>query len=499
MSPGRNAPCPCGSGRKYKKCCLLKEQAADELTPRAIIRCDEEATNALLAFARCTHGEDWFSDVMSDFWITDQPGDLDSLHDDPFTPLMMSWAMYVRVDLDDEEDVLFLPSDRTIAAQFLHKAAWSVDEPTRRYIEAARRAPLVFHQVMAVEAGRGVLLRDLLTDRERFVDDRSVAETAQTWSILFGHVIEMPDTCVFNGIGPYMLPPSAFRRPLEDALANWRERLQDSPQDYVPVALGLDLNLIEMYHDCVDQLLHPPTTDFRNTDGDKLEWSRSVYTLDPEARDRVIGRLESMRNIELSHTGDDEQIEETAFVWISQRRDGPVPNAHRGILRVFDDHLQTECNSRKRDRLLRARLLKRLGDLLEHVDTEHERLDPASLRDRAPDAEQIELDFGLGTQHGASSDAPTDRPGGPMDLSQLPEEARSRIEEAMAGQFLRWADTEVLALGGKTPRQMVATAAGRTEVEKMINDWEHRSRSAPSTQVALDFSRLRRELGLTAE
>ena len=24
---GRNAPCPCGSGRKFKKCCLVKRQA----------------------------------------------------------------------------------------------------------------------------------------------------------------------------------------------------------------------------------------------------------------------------------------------------------------------------------------------------------------------------------------------------------------------------------------------------------------------------------------
>ncbi len=23
--PGRNDPCPCGSGKKYKKCCALKE------------------------------------------------------------------------------------------------------------------------------------------------------------------------------------------------------------------------------------------------------------------------------------------------------------------------------------------------------------------------------------------------------------------------------------------------------------------------------------------
>lgn len=25
----RNAPCPCGSGKKYKKCCLLKKEAED--------------------------------------------------------------------------------------------------------------------------------------------------------------------------------------------------------------------------------------------------------------------------------------------------------------------------------------------------------------------------------------------------------------------------------------------------------------------------------------
>jgi len=26
---GRNDPCPCGTGNKYKRCCLPKDQAAD--------------------------------------------------------------------------------------------------------------------------------------------------------------------------------------------------------------------------------------------------------------------------------------------------------------------------------------------------------------------------------------------------------------------------------------------------------------------------------------
>lgn len=31
----RNAPCPCGSGKKYKKCCLLREQASATRPPQA--------------------------------------------------------------------------------------------------------------------------------------------------------------------------------------------------------------------------------------------------------------------------------------------------------------------------------------------------------------------------------------------------------------------------------------------------------------------------------
>jgi preprotein translocase subunit SecA len=33
--PGRNDPCHCGSGKKYKKCCLAKDEAADRATETA--------------------------------------------------------------------------------------------------------------------------------------------------------------------------------------------------------------------------------------------------------------------------------------------------------------------------------------------------------------------------------------------------------------------------------------------------------------------------------
>jgi len=43
--PGRNDPCPCGSGKKYKHCCLAKDQAA-ELAPAIAQRAALQAQKA---------------------------------------------------------------------------------------------------------------------------------------------------------------------------------------------------------------------------------------------------------------------------------------------------------------------------------------------------------------------------------------------------------------------------------------------------------------------
>jgi tetratricopeptide (TPR) repeat protein len=39
--PGRNDPCPCGSGKKYKKCCLAKDEAARPRTPDPVEPAEE--------------------------------------------------------------------------------------------------------------------------------------------------------------------------------------------------------------------------------------------------------------------------------------------------------------------------------------------------------------------------------------------------------------------------------------------------------------------------
>ena len=51
---GRNELCPCGSGRKYKRCCLWKDSADSEKAEAAVQQYHHDA----LTFARDTTVED---------------------------------------------------------------------------------------------------------------------------------------------------------------------------------------------------------------------------------------------------------------------------------------------------------------------------------------------------------------------------------------------------------------------------------------------------------
>ncbi|MFH1567466.1 MAG: SEC-C metal-binding domain-containing protein, partial [Gemmatimonadota bacterium] len=475
---GRNAPCPCGSGRKYKKCCLLKEQAqANELTPRILARCAQDADELLVKHARKAHGASSLIRAWLDFWFAEEE-ELDQLEppdESPWLTLFGRWMTYLWIPAESEDEWVEsdFPSDGTVVAGFLKAGAPGADEPTRQYLEAARRTPLCFHEVVALEPGRGALLRDLVTDQERFVHDRDLSELADPWDLVLCQVVELGEVAVLGAAGPYALPPAQCREAVERELAPCRELVRQDPGSYAAELLEGDADLIGVYRALLLKLEQAPAPEVRNTDGDRLEWCRSTYVFEPAARGRVVERLEGMRNIEREDDGGGA----AQFVWLSQRDQVAGQKAHKAAVTVTAGMLVTESNSRRRDRLLRDRLLKDLGEVLTFTDTDYESLD----LDELP----------------ALDDAPEDE--GAFDLDRLAPGDRARLEGALAGRYMHWADEEVPALGGRTPRETAKTPAGRRKVQKMVNDWENLDRRRANPQLQFDFNQLRRELGLPEE
>ena len=212
MPPGRNDPCPCGSGKKYKKCCMLKEKPSTvNLTVRLLRKTSEEVNHLLLAYAKKLHGDMGLLEAWNDFWLG-EPQERFS-YTSPHLQLFMPWFMYHWYPdaerLYDPEGQF--PCEHTVVAQFLKRRGRSIDPFTRRYLENAQGEPLTFWQAEDVEPGKGILLRDMVTDRTCYVHEVSGSQIIEKWDIVFGHVVGVDGEYILTGTSSYTLPPSRFR------------------------------------------------------------------------------------------------------------------------------------------------------------------------------------------------------------------------------------------------------------------------------------------------
>jgi hypothetical protein len=85
----------------------------------------------------------------------------------------------------------------------------------------------------------------------------------------------------------------------------------------------------------------------------------------------------------------------------------------------------------------------------------------------------------------------------PLTLLVTTEEDRTLVGAFLETVYLEWADRETPTLGGETPRHMMTTPAGRTQVAALIDEMERTDLGLIRTGVAaFDYNKLRAHVGL---
>ncbi len=464
----RNDPCPCGSGKKFKKCCLLKEQTSRPLTREILGQACREAFSLLLDFA--VKFPEPLETPPLGRPVPELP-DEEARHTLQ-NELLTIWIFYLWFPLDALAQAI--PSDRTVAAKFLKEEGHNLDGITRRYIEAARLEPFSYWQVESVSPGAGVLLKDMVTGEERSVADLSISRSAAQWDIFFAQVVGLEGLYILNGMGLYPLAPARFRQGIDGFADGIRKRVGQKP-DRLSL-LRHQTEFVNHYLSCVEEMLNPKLPELRNMDGDKLVMAKSRYSFAPDRRADVIQAIRALRDLH----EEDRRDGADRFVWMAMPKStGHKDKVVKGSAAVGPDWLESECNSEARDKALRRRLLKTLGALLTHESTNLQPFHPEKAARKPPNSE--------GEKSGA------------IDLSTLSAEDRQRFDAVFEQQYMSWLDTEVPMLGGKTPRQTARTAHGKAQVAAMINDWEHMQNRNPGLQYRFDFNKLRAEIGIAQE
>ena len=189
MTPGRNEPCPCGSGRKFKHCCGATG-ASDAATPTGA---DREAAWNLLDRVSCLPR--FQDDIELGFILIwgeeyDDPG-VGTLMDTMAGDLFYEWLW-----LDHQ-----LHTGRTIAEHAIEKHAREVGPASRQFLRACVDAPLRLLQVDRVEIGERVHVRDVLRRGPTIaVTERQGSKELARHDVLTTRIAKYDDQAQFEGM-----------------------------------------------------------------------------------------------------------------------------------------------------------------------------------------------------------------------------------------------------------------------------------------------------------
>lgn len=459
-APARNAPCPCGSGRKHKLCCLAPIEQRDAAW-RASNRASQSAYDTILAIGismwPTPRAEDLLDAAWSDLWRGDPPTPAPEAID---MALLAPWMSYHwRPGTDD----------RVLAQLCLDAAPREFSAEEREWIDASLSEPFSLLEAMEIVPGDHVRVHDLLLDEERVVYERTATKTIAPRSILLARTPVFRGVTTIDGLFPYTLPPG-----LRDDL---RARVGATIGPFS--SMGRQLlrehthELVQIFAELVAiARIPPPMPTLANTDGELLV----VCELRWRIRARSIAELR--RRLSVLDTGDPRETfdAETASRW-SWSKAGNATHAlfsttALGAVWIDGNELVAECNSEARAARLRRMIEHTCDGIVTFVSI-----------DRTTQA-QLQASAEAKRASGATADSKA-----PSELG------RHAVAQLVAAHYDTWPDQPLPALAGRTPREAVTTAKGRRQVDALLREMEHRTSRSDMAEL-YDFGRLRRALGL---
>ena len=228
----RNEPCPCGSGKKYKKCCMLqkREQSVASLGRKegvqlALTWLNQHYSEAIEAWV-----EKVWLDAISDeqrAGIASADARIRSIHDINLLEQLLSEGNFL--DIDGESCALTL----VLAADDL-----GLNDAQRDYLKQLPTCALQLYQVTACQAGQSFTVCDALKDKgkEIVIVDSYASRMFEEDDVVALRLLETPAGMETSGAIYHI--PEAYVQELKEAL------LTAKPKEHAKVLTARWLELV---------------------------------------------------------------------------------------------------------------------------------------------------------------------------------------------------------------------------------------------------------------
>jgi len=476
---GRNDPCPCGSGKKYKRCCLEQQSASYSLWAQQRDASDQLMRD-MLRFAERKFG-DQIQVAWEDFNKTDLPVPFDAYPDE-----QQIFMPYFLFHWDPQRPRTGRGASRRggmVTRWYELENAGKLSDMERLLLEQATTQPLSFFEVLWSEAGERIGLRDILIGTETEVVERSASRALQRGDVDYGQVWNLQTLCILGCMAPIRIPPS-WKGTVVGLRKKLRKKIAKQNRDLTPDDLVRNSDAIRhAYLTIRDGLYTPPR--FENTDGDPLVLHTLKFGI--ESADKAFKALAPLallqseeELLESAKFDKDGKLRSVEFDW-RKKGNAKIPSWDHttlGNIKISGRSLIAEVNSENRAKRLRAEIDKRLGASATHQNTRAQTVDEMLAKAPKRTNAQVKKDDEF--------------------VQARDPEAKSRLQQIIQKQTEDWVHLKVPALGGRTPLQAVRDPDGKEIVESLLLDWERRADEGTyQAGIRPDFDAVRKLLNLT--
>ncbi len=476
---GRNDPCPCGSGKKYKKCCLRAEVAAvdtpEEFLRRRIRMVIGDLADRLLRFIHGQFEPGLIQEAWADFTGETAPFDPRTPHIVVFMPWFFHHWYPSRANTRFPD---LAARKASVASELILRQRRRLDPLLVRYLDACAAAAFSFHEALRVEPGRGFLLRDLMLDSETFVIEHSASHTVRQGDVVFAQIVRIDGLAMLEGCGPLVFQPRE-----KPEIIDLRKTIRGRGDVVSEAQLNeRSLELLDLYLELAERKLHPVMPELQNTDGEPLEPHTLVFGISDAAAAAAaldaakLAHGETIKREE-ERSSPRGRVLEAGWTWASTGN--PMhkswTNTTLGQLALAGGQLKVHVNSAARAMRAKTLIERLLEDNAKYRVTE------------ITSTEAMLADARSRPAHKGESEHER--------LMQIPE-VRLQFAEMRMRHYTEWLDTSIPLLNGRTPRDAVRDRDGREAVAALIAQIERDGvRQSPPLDPGIPVM-LRRELGL---
>lgn len=420
MKTGRNDLCPCGSGKKYKKCCLAN--AFIQVGKEESIR--KRLVEALIEFYNTKH-RDTIEEAHVMFWDDFVPQEHLEGHDlDIAYQNFFEWITF---------DFIIDPTTNKTLIDLYMEQNKKIQQDEHKVLTVMKNSCISLYEVQEVFPEKGLLLKDLLMGGEYDVKEKAATRALKRWDIFATRLLLIDGQYIMSGsVYPYHLKMKQWI--LDDIAGEFEDYKQEFPEGTMDQFLKESSEVFNFYW--YDPIQNPSPMKLQNTSGEAMLFSKAIFEINN--MEAVAKGLPKIKEFEQDQEG---------YMWHGKKTKAGGMTI-LGNIQIKGKKLMLETNSKKR--LEKGKKLIKEG--LQHAVIHK----ADSFQDPMEAIKSVKR---------SSSRVPEDN---------IPMEVKQQVyNKFMQSHCERWLTDKIPALDGMTPMDAVKTEEGKAKVKDLLKLFEN--------------------------